>query len=238
MNPAEELGEITRQIKKNLNYNREIGIDPPMLSRSVLDYLNGIDSQTNPLEELRKILGDCKRCKLYKSRKSIVFGEGSLRARLVFVGEGPGEAEDKVGRPFVGEAGKLLTKIIENGMGLKRSEVYICNIVKCRPPGNRDPEIDEINTCIPFLKRQLEIIRPDVICTLGRIAAQQLIGGNFKITTERGKWLSFMDIPLMPTYHPAYILRNPSRERELKGLVWKDIQKIMERLSLEVKKDG
>ena len=238
MNPVEEMGEITRQLKRTLNYNREMGIDTPALVSSALDYLNGKNSRQNPLEELKKILGDCRRCKLYKTRTSIVFGEGSLQAKLVFIGEGPGEAEDKAGRPFVGEAGRLLTRIIEKGMGLKRSDVYICNVVKCRPPGNRDPERDEINTCIPFLKQQLNIIKPDVICTLGRIAAQQLIGEDFKITAERGKWRSFMDIPLMPTYHPAYILRNPSRERELKGLVWKDIQEIMGRLNLEVKKDG
>jgi DNA polymerase len=238
MNPVEEMGEITRQLKKTLNYNREMGIDTPVLALHILDYLNGKNLRNNPMEELKKNLGDCRRCKLYKNRTFIVFGEGSLQARLVFIGEGPGEAEDKAGRPFVGEAGKLLTRIIEKGMGLKRSDVYICNVVKCRPPGNRDPERDEINTCIPFLKKQLNIIKPEVICTLGRIAAQQLIGGDFKITAERGKWRSFLDIPLMPTYHPAYILRNPSREKELKGLVWKDIQEIMRRLSMEVKKDG
>ncbi|MBN2062466.1 MAG: uracil-DNA glycosylase [Deltaproteobacteria bacterium] len=215
-----------------------MGIDIPITSSSVPDYLHGRNSKNNAVEELRNLIGDCRRCELYKSRTSIVFGEGSLQARLVFIGEGPGKEEDKAGKPFVGEAGKLLTRIIENGMGLKRSDVYICNVVKCRPPGNRDPETQEINACIPFLKRQLEIIKPEVICTLGRIAAQQLIAADFKITAERGKWRSFMDIPLMPTYHPAYILRNPSRERELKGLVWKDIREIMERLGLEVKNDG
>ena len=150
-----------------------------------------------------------------------------------FVGEGPGRDEDMKGRPFVGEAGKLLTRIIENGIKLKRNDVYICNVVKCRPPGNRDPEKIEIETCLPFLKEQIRIIKPEVICTLGRIAAQSLTGRKFKITEERGKWLSFMGIPVMPTYHPAYIIRNPARERELKGEVWKDIQAIMARLGLE-----
>lgn len=237
MNPGEELVEVTRQIKKTLEYNREMGMAPPILSSSALDYLDGKSSQDDPLEELRETLCDCRRCKLCKTRKSIVFGEGPSHARLVFIGEAPGEDEDRTGRPFVGEAGRLLTKIVENGMHLKRSDVYICNVVKCRPPGNRDPEADEINACIPFLRRQIEIIMPQVICTLGRIASQPLIGGDFKVTEERGKWRSFMDIPLMPTFHPAYILRNRSRERELKGLVWKDIQEIMKRLGLEVKKD-
>jgi DNA polymerase len=150
----------------------------------------------------------------------------------VFVGEGPGREEDIIGRPFVGDAGKLLTKIIKNGMGLTREEVYICNVVKCRPPGNRDPENDEIETCLPFLKQQLGIIKPEVICILGRIAGQALLGGDFKITHKRGVWHSYMDIPVMPTYHPAYIIRNPSRERELKGQVWEDIKKIMKHLGL------
>ncbi|MBW2616637.1 MAG: uracil-DNA glycosylase, partial [Deltaproteobacteria bacterium] len=164
------------------------------------------------------------------------FGEGAPRARLVFVGEGPGRDEDRVGRPFVGEAGELLTDIIEKGMGLTREDVYICNVVKCRPPEHRDPERDEIEACLPFLKQQLRIIRPEVICTLGRISSQELLEKGIKITQDRGKWHSFMDIPVMPTYHPAYIKRNPSRERELKGHVWKDIQEIMKHLGLEVKR--
>jgi DNA polymerase len=162
-----------------------------------------------------------------------VFGEGSSEADLVFVGEAPGREEDLAGRPFVGEAGRLLTRIIENGMGLTRDEVYICNVVKCRPPKNRDPEADEIGACIPFLKKQIELINPQVICILGRVAGQELLGKDLKITWERGIWHSFMDIPVMPTYHPAYILRNPSAKRQ----VWEDIQKIMKHLGLEVKKN-
>jgi DNA polymerase len=122
-------------------------------------------------------------------------------------------------------------------MGLKREDVYICNVVKCRPPNNRDPERDEIDSCIQFLKEQIRIIRPEVICTLGRIACNELIGRDLKITQARGKWHSYMEIPVMPTYHPAYILRNPSRQRQLKGQVWDDIRAIMARLRLEVKKD-
>lgn len=160
----------------------------------------------------------------------MVFGEGDPHARLVFVGEAPGRDEDLAGRPFVGDSGKQLTKIIENGMRLTRQEVYICNVVKCHPPGNRDPERDEIEACLPFLKNQLRIIRPEVICVLGRIAGQALLGHDFKITTERGKWHSYEDIPLIATFHPAYLLRNPSAKRQ----VWEDIQKIMEFLALEV----
>ncbi len=164
----------------------------------------------------------------------MVFGEGSPEARLVFVGEGPGEEEDMAGRPFVGESGRLLTRIIENGMRLTREDVYICNVVKCHPPGNRDPEADEINACLPFLKEQLRIIGPAVICTLGRVAAHALLGKGFRITEERGKWRSYEGIPLMPTFHPAYLLRNESAKRE----VWEDIKQVMKRIGLEVKARG
>ena len=228
--------------------NEEMGLEPPPIPTEALNYLelgiSGGQDKTKAahnltsLHALQAFIGDCQRCKLHKGRNNLVFGEGSSNAKLVFVGEGPGREEDNVGRPFVGEAGKLLTKIIENGMGLTREKVYICNVVKCRPPNNRDPEKDEIETCIPFLKQQLSIIKPEVICILGRVAGQTLLGGDFKITLERGTWQTYMDIPVMPTYHPAYIIRNPSRERELKGQVWEDIKKIMKHLGLEVKKNG
>lgn len=228
--------------------NEEMGLEPPPIPTEALNYLEvgisggqdktkGVDNLSS-LEALRAFIGECQRCKLHKGRTHLVFGEGSSNAKLVFVGEGPGRDEDMVGKPFVGEAGKLLTKIIEKGMGLNREDVYICNVVKCRPPSNRDPERDEIETCIPFLKQQLSIIKPEAICILGRIAGQALLGGDFKITLKRGQWHSYMDIPAMPTFHPAYILRNPSRERELKGQVWEDIKKIMKHLGLEVKKNG
>ena len=237
LSPEEELKEIVSQTKNLVIANKEMGLDPPALSPSTLDYLQTGPLQLNPLEDLRKSIGDCRRCKLHKGRTNLVFGEGSSQARLVFVGEGPGKEEDLEGRPFVGEAGKLLTSIIEKGIGISREDVYICNVVKCRPPKNRDPERDEINACIPFLKQQLNIIRPEVICILGRIAGQELLGKDLKITQDRGKWYSFMDIPVMPTFHPAYIIRNPSRERQLKGLVWEDVKMIMKRLGLEVKKN-
>jgi DNA polymerase len=241
-----ELKDILDRLKNTLESSRDMGLEPPPISREVRHYLNeeapkgAVQSirpdQAGTLEELRAHIGDCRRCKLHKGRKNLVFGEGSPQARLVFVGEGPGKDEDRVGRPFVGEAGELLTRIIERGMGLTREEVYICNVVKCRPPGNRDPERDEIEACIPFLREQITIIRPEVICALGRIASKELLGREIKITQERGRWHSFMDIPLMPTYHPAYIVRNPSRERELKGHVWEDVKKVMKRLGLEGKR--
>ena len=231
--PVEEFREIVSHLKKLIKANMEMGLEAPALSTSTLDYLSSRPSGFASLEDLRKYIGDCERCKLGYGRMNLVFGAGSPEAPLVFVGEGPGREEDREGIPFVGEAGRLLTKII-NAMGLSREEVYICNVVKCRPPRNRDPEQEEIETCLPFLKEQLNLIGPQVICTLGRIAAQALLGGEFKITRERGRWYSFMDIPLMPTYHPAYLLRNPSAKRQ----VWDDIQKIMKHMGLEVKKDA
>jgi len=237
MSARAELLEIVGQLKTLLITYPEIGLEVPKPSGQGPADPNPGDSTPMTLERLTIAIGDCQRCKLSLKRTRLVFGEGSPKARLVFVGEGPGAEEDAAGRPFVGEAGKLLTKIIENGMGLKREDVYICNVVKCRPPNNRDPEAEEVQTCLPFLEQQLAIIRPEVICTLGRIAAQSLLGREFKITQERGNWFSFRGIPLMATFHPAYILRNPSDERRLKGQVWEDVQKIMGRLGLKVKKN-
>lgn len=177
------------------------------------------------LKKLRDEIGDCQRCKLSKGRKNIVFGEGSIDAEIMFIGEGPGEDEDIQGRPFVGKAGRLLTKLIEK-MGFKREDVYIGNIVKCRPPFNRDPEEDEINACSPFIRKQAEIISPKVIVSLGRISTQTLIGLKIPIGKLRGKFYQFEDIPLMPTFHPSYLLRNPKD----KWLVWEDAQKVLERL--------
>jgi len=177
------------------------------------------------LQQLREEIGDCTRCNLHKERKNVVFGEGSSGARLMFIGEGPGRDEDIQARPFVGEAGKLLTKLIEK-MGMKREDVYIANIVKCRPPFNRDPEADEIATCKPFVERQAEIINPGVIMSLGRVSAQSILGMKMPISRMRGNFFSFNEIPLMPTFHPAYLLRNPKD----KWLVWDDAQKVLEKL--------
>lgn len=174
------------------------------------------------LNGVREELGDCTRCPLHHTRKNLVFGEGSARAKLVFVGEAPGEEEDKQGRPFVGRAGQLLTRII-SAMGLQREDVYICNILKCRPPGNRNPKDDEIATCEPFLVKQLEAINPEIICALGTFAAKTLLRTEAPISSIRGRYHDYHGRKLMPTYHPAYLLRNP----EAKKLVWEDVQKIM-----------
>lgn len=177
------------------------------------------------LKTLREEIGDCQRCKLSKGRTNIVFGEGNVDAEVMFIGEGPGMEEDRRGRPFVGDAGQLLTKLIEK-MGFKREDVYIGNIVKCRPPLNRDPEDDEINTCLPFIKGQIEIISPRVIVALGRISSQTLIGLKVPISKLRGRFYQYGNVPLMPTFHPAYLLRNPKD----KWRVWEDAQKVLEKL--------
>lgn len=180
------------------------------------------------LKGLRDGIGECVRCKLSAQRKNIVFGDGNPEARLMFVGEGPGREEDIQGLPFVGDAGMLLTKLIEK-MGLDRKDVYIANIVKCRPPGNRDPEEDEVAICRQFIEAQIEIIKPEVIMTLGRIALQTLLQNpKLKISASRGKFLDYHGIPVMPTFHPAYLLRNPRD----KWLTWADAQKVMEMLHI------
>lgn len=173
------------------------------------------------------ILGNCQRCKLASGRTHVVFGSGNADARLVFVGEGPGAEEDKQGMPFVGKAGQLLTKMIE-AMGLKREDVYICNVVKSRPPDNRDPEPDEVAACEPFLKAQLAIIQPQVIVALGRYAVQCLLRTEAPISQLRGKWSAYEGIALMPTFHPAYLLREPAKKRE----AWEDLQAVMKKLGL------
>lgn len=178
------------------------------------------------LKALREEIGDCKRCKLSPGRKNIVFGEGSPAAKLMFIGEGPGREEDIQARPFVGDAGMLLTRLIEK-MGFKREDVYIANIVKCRPPMNRDPEKDEIEGCRVFVEKQIEIINPQVIISLGRISSQTLIGNPaLKMTSIRGRFFDYNGTPLMPTFHPAYLLRNPKD----KWLTWSDAQKVLEKL--------
>jgi uracil-DNA glycosylase family 4 len=184
------------------------------------------------LLNVREDLGECTRCKLHKTRNKIVFGDGSAKAQLVFVGEGPGADEDAQGLPFVGRAGKLLTQMIE-AMGLHRTDVYICNVVKCRPPGNRQPENDEVEKCSPFLFRQLDVLRPKVIVCLGATAAQTLLQTNRSISHFRGQWMDFRGYKMLATYHPAYLLRNPNA----KGEVWKDLQKVMAELGLEIKKN-
>lgn len=203
---------------------------PPSSSGpSLFDAANKLS--TEGLFQIRDDLGECTRCKLHSTRRKIVFGDGNPKAQLVFVGEGPGADEDAQGLPFVGRAGKLLTQMIE-AMGLERRDVYICNVVKCRPPGNRQPELDEVTACSPFLFRQLDSINPKVIVCLGATAFQTLLQTNRSISHYRGQWLDYRGYKMLPTYHPAYLLRNPAAKAD----VWKDLQKVMAELGLEVKK--
>ena len=177
-------------------------------------------------------MGDCRLCRLCEGRQTIVFGEGNPKARVMFVGEGPGADEDASGRPFVGRAGRLLTDIIEKGMQLSRGEVYIANVVKCRPPGNRDPESDEINQCLDFLHRQIAAIRPEVIVVLGKSAARGLLNYEGPMGRIRGQWQGYrhgdLELPVMPTWHPSYLLRTPEAKRE----TWQDIKQVLAKLGL------
>ena len=177
------------------------------------------------LTVIREDLGECTRCKLHDKRQNIVFGVGNPEAPLVFIGEAPGAEEDKQGEPFVGAAGQLLTKMIE-AMGFARQDVYICNILKCRPPGTRNPEPDEIAACEPFLKRQLAALRPRMMVCLGKFATQCLLRSDAPISKLRGHFHTYEGIPLMPTFHPAFLLRNPSAKRE----VWSDLKQVMAEL--------
>jgi DNA polymerase len=179
------------------------------------------------LEQVRETLGDCNRCRLAEGRTHIVFGDGNPQADLVFVGEGPGETEDRRGLPFVGRAGELLTKMIEKGLGIPRSEVYICNVVKCRPPGNRTPLADEVAACSPFLDGQIAALKPRVIVALGKPAASLLLGRDVPITKVRGTWHDYHGIPLMPTFHPAYVLRRYTADN--RRLVWEDLKAALAR---------
>ncbi|WP_306536743.1 uracil-DNA glycosylase [Geobacter sp.] len=174
------------------------------------------------LDDIRRDLGDCVRCQLGNQRTNLVFGVGNPRARLVFIGEAPGREEDLKGEPFVGEAGQLLTKIIQ-AMGFARNDVYICNVLKCRPPGNRNPHHDEIVQCAPFMLRQVKAIGPEVVVALGTFAAQTLLATKEPISALRGRFHDYHGIPLMPTFHPAFLVRYPERKRE----VWEDMKQVM-----------
>src|SRR5262245_33213249 len=243
------VGDVAAQLRTRVEYDRELGVlgypraearpaarpvatpaaAPPRVAAASRDLFAapGLDD-TRTLEDLRAFIGDCRRCKLAGHRTQIVFGVGNPRARLVFAGEAPGRDEDLKGEPFVGRAGQLLTEIITKGMKLRREDVYIANVIKCRPPENRNPEPDEVACCEPFLIRQLELIRPEVIVALGKFAVQTLLGSKEPITRLRGRWHDYHGIPLMPTFHPAYLLRNPADKR----LVWEDIQKVMQALGI------
>ena len=211
-------------LKSYLEYLKGMGIVSLPVSENIPE--KATRSERLTLKDVRKELGDCKRCKLHRTRRTIVFGEGNEKATLMFIGEGPGYDEDVQGRPFVGRAGQLLTKIIQS-INLSREEVYIANIIKCRPPQNRNPEPDEIQSCNPFLMKQIDAIQPKIICALGTFAAQTLLKTDTKITALRGKLFDLEGIKVIPTYHPAFLLRNPEKKRE----VWEDMKKIVEWLN-------
>lgn len=215
------------------NLWEESGLDiskKPMRKKKSQKKIGTASITATSLEQVQKILGDCKRCGLCKDRNKIVFGVGNPKARLMFVGEGPGSHEDEQGIPFVGRAGQLLDKIIE-AMGMQRDAVYIANIVKCRPPKNRVPEPDEIAECFPFLKAQVELVKPEMVVALGLTAARVLTQKDSNMAELRGKLTSLAwntSVPLMPTYHPAYLLRNPSAKKT----VWDDMKLVKKALSL------
>ena len=223
--PTRLLSEIREDLKAYLQYMKGLGYAGVTLSEDSLRILDhwSKGAMAETLDMIRADLGTCQRCKLHKGRKHIVFGAGNPRAKLVLVGEGPGYEEDIQGKPFVGQAGQLLTRILR-AIRLTREEVYICNIIKCRPPGNRNPEPDEIAACIPFLRRQLRAMRPGLICALGTFAAQTLLETKTPISRLRGNFYTYEGINLLPTYHPAFLLRNPSKKAD----VWEDVQKLQE----------
>jgi uracil-DNA glycosylase family 4 len=208
-------------------------VGPPVAdtaSSAALIALPSLAPDGDTLEQIRADIGDCKRCRLHEGRHSIVFGSGNPQARLVFVGEGPGADEDAQGLPFVGRAGQLLTQMIEGtakreGIPILRKDVYICNVVKCRPPENRNPEPDEMEICGQFLFRQLSAIRPKAICALGATAARALLGRKEGVTRMRGNWYKWRDLPLMVTYHPSYLLR--PYNQNAKHEAWEDLKKVL-----------
>src|SRR3990167_1519322 len=220
-----ELKSLTRLLIGWMEFQRETEVVGFLSTGAAMPKKKGKRRET--LEDIRRDLVKCKRCFLYKGRTTLVFGTGNPHAKLMFIGEAPGRDEDLQGEPFVGRAGKLLDKIIE-AMGMKRSDVYIGNVVKSRPPNNRAPTAEEIKECIPFLNRQIAAINPEIIVTLGATAALALLGlqEHGRIGDLRGKWQEHLGIPVMPTYHPAFLLRNPA----MKKVVWEDMKKVMVRL--------
>ena len=240
-----------QQLAARVNYYREMGIHdfyrrpvseaPDLLMQATAEQtaephanlpesaepLPVVRDKPAALQAIRDDIGDCTRCRLHKGRTNLVFGVGNPNAELMFVGEGPGADEDAQGEPFVGRAGQLLNNMI-SAMGLKREDVYIANVVKCRPPGNRTPEKDECDTCSPFLLRQIEVIKPKVIVALGAVAAKNLLAVNDSMANLRGRWYDFRGARLAVTYHPAYLLRDPRQKKE----AWKDLQMVMKYLGL------
>ena len=220
--------QLIARIGAHLRYLREMGVGELRVPKRTTRPAGQPPAAREGLAEIRADLGECTRCPLHQDRRTIVFGEGNPRAELMFIGEGPGRDEDQQGRPFVGRAGQLLNQIIE-AMGLRRQDVYIGNIVKCRPPNNRVPQGEEIDTCVPFIWRQVRAIGPKIVCTLGGVAAQTILQTSTPISRIRGKFQERDGLVVLPTFHPAYLLRNPAKKRQ----VWDDMQLIMARLGLQ-----
>jgi DNA polymerase len=242
--------EQKRALAARVDYYRDLGIhsfyrrgEAPAATAATAIAEEVVDVRTAPastplpvigdknaaLSVIREEIGDCTRCRLSKGRKQIVFGVGNIDADIMFVGEGPGADEDEQGEPFVGRAGQLLNNMI-TAMGIRREDVYIANVVKCRPPGNRTPERDECDTCGPFLMQQIETVKPKIVVALGAVAAKYLLGINDSMTNLRGRIYDFKDTKLAVTYHPAYLLRDPRQKAE----AWKDLQMVMRHLGLKV----
>ncbi len=227
-NPRQELRELVVNLETWIEFQRRLGgVGAPRPQEPPSPVQKDSHRDRPTLQEIREELGDCQRCKLARGRTHLVFGEGSPQARLMFVGEGPGEEEDLQGRPFVGAAGQLLNNLL-NKLGLRREEVYIANLVKCRPPGNRDPEPDEAAACLPFLLKQIDSIQPLVIVTLGRPVTHALLDTKAPLTKLRGNWQKFKSIRVMPTFHPSYLLRFPKERQK----TWEDMQQVMEYLAV------
>jgi uracil-DNA glycosylase family 4 len=235
--PDQLINEIRSTLaaaRSQFEYLSDLGIESQITDLTAHSQLlqqtemSGVLAET--FETIETELGDCQRCGLAASRTKIVYGVGNPLARLVLVGEAPGREEDLRGEPFVGEAGQLLNKILQ-AMGLRRDEVYLCNVLKCQPPNNRNPHPEEVTACEPFLARQIAAIQPQVVVALGRFAAHTLLKSKVPISQMRGEWQSYQGIPLMPTYHPAYLLRNPEGKRD----VWEDMKAVMRRLQAEEK---
>lgn len=224
--PAEMMTAAEPDAARQRTASAEQGIE------SAMNHQLNAPEKHETLEQIRKDMGQCQRCKLGATRKNLVFGVGNPKARLVFVGEAPGADEDAQGEPFVGDAGKMLNRIIA-AMEMKREEVYICNVIKCRPPQNRPPDSEEVSACMPFLLRQIASIGPEVIVALGSSAAQALLQTKVPISKMRGKFHDFHGIPLMPTYHPSYLLRTGGNSDSFWS-VWDDMKQVLQLLKLPV----
>jgi uracil-DNA glycosylase family 4 len=225
--PRQQLRELVAGLSGWLRYQRRLGrLGLPAEVVSTRGKESARAEKIPALEEIKAEMGKCRRCKLYAGATQMVFGDGAPEADLMFIGEAPGEEEDRQGLPFVGPAGQVLNNLL-NKLGLRREEVYITNVVKRRPPGNRDPEPDEIAACLPFLKKQIQAVRPRVIVTLGKVATQALLGTKEPLTKVRGRWQKYDNLRVMPTFHPSYLLRFPQERHK----TWADMQQVMEYLA-------